>query len=95
MRDSCSFYETVRRWVNKFKRSRTSIEDTLRPGTANSALTPENIDKLHDIVLVDRRVKVRELAETMGISMDRVHFILHHELHMKNCAHDGCRICSL
>ena len=28
-------------------------------------------------------MKVRELAETIGISIDRVHFILHHELHME------------
>jgi hypothetical protein len=46
------------------------------------------IDKVHDTVLTDRRVKVRELSEAVGISTERVHFILHHELHnmKKNCA---------
>jgi histone-lysine N-methyltransferase SETMAR len=39
------------------------------------------------MVLADRRVKVRELAEAVGISTERVNFILHHELHMKKiCA---------
>ena len=39
--------------------------------------TPEIIDKVHDIVLTDRRVKVRELVEATVIS------ILHEQLGMK------------
>ena len=42
----------------------------------------ENIDKVHDIVLADRRVIVRELADTVGIPINRVHFILYHELYL-------------
>lgn len=50
-------------------------------------MTPEIIDKVHDMVLADRRVKVRELAEAAGISTERIHYILHQELHMKKiCA---------
>ena len=45
-------------------------------------MTPENIDNVHDIVLADRRVRVCELAEAVGISIDRVYFILHHEKSM-------------
>ena len=43
-------------------------------------MTPENIDKVHDNVLADRQVKVRQLAEAVGISIDRVHFIFYFEL---------------
>ena len=47
----------------------------------------ENADKVHDSVLANRRVKVHNLAEAVGVSTDRVYFILHHELHMKKlCA---------
>ncbi|EZA55747.1 Histone-lysine N-methyltransferase SETMAR, partial [Ooceraea biroi] len=85
--DSCPSYETVRLWVNEFKRGRTSIEDAPRPGARKTAVTPEIIDKVHDMVLADRRVKVRKLTEAMGISTERVHFILHNELDMKKlCA---------
>jgi len=39
------------------------------------------------MVLDDGRMKVREIAETIGISKDRVGYILHKELGMKKfCA---------
>jgi len=42
---------------------------------------------LHDMVLDDWRIKVREIAETIGISKERVWYILHEELDMKKlCA---------
>ena len=33
-----------------------------------SATTPEIIEQAHDMILDDRRMKVRETAETIGIS---------------------------
>ena len=47
------------------------------------AATPEIIYKIHDIVLTDRRVKVRELVEATGISHDTVISILYEQLGMK------------
>jgi histone-lysine N-methyltransferase SETMAR len=42
---------------------------------------------VHDIVLDDRRMKVREIAETINISKECVGYILHEELDMKKlCA---------
>jgi len=39
------------------------------------------------MVLDDRRMKVHEIAETIGISKERVGYILHEELNMKRlCA---------
>jgi histone-lysine N-methyltransferase SETMAR len=39
------------------------------------------------MVLDDRRIKVHEIAETIGISKERVGYILHEELDMKKlCA---------
>ena len=45
--------------------------------------TEEIIDKVHDIVLTDRRVKMRELVEATGISHGTVILILHEQLVMK------------
>jgi len=46
--------------VNEFKRGRTSTYDAPRSGRSIEAATPEIIDKVHDIVLTDRQVKVHE-----------------------------------
>jgi hypothetical protein len=52
-----------------------------------SATTPEITEQVPDTVLDDRRMKVREIAETIGISIERVEYILHEELNMKKlCA---------
>jgi len=45
--------------------------------------TSDIIDKVHDIVLTDRRVKVSELIEAIGISHDTGVPILHEQLGMK------------
>ena len=41
------------------------------------------IEKIHDIVLNDRRLKVREIIETVKISVGRVWHILHECLGMR------------
>jgi len=41
------------------------------------------VTKIHDLVLADRRLKIREIAETVGMSKDRVGHILHEILGMR------------
>lgn len=77
----------VCKWAREFKHGRTSIEDDPRSGCPKSATTLEIIQKVHDMVMNDRRVKVREVSEAIGISKERVGHILHEELKMKKlCA---------
>ncbi|KAG5322691.1 SETMR methyltransferase, partial [Pseudoatta argentina] len=54
-----------------------------RLGHLIEASAPKIIDKVHDIVLTDRRVKVREFVEATGISHGTVISILHEQLDMK------------
>lgn len=68
---------TVKNWFNEFQPGRTSAFEEPRSGTPKTATTEDKGTKIHDLVLVDRRVKVREIAETVGISKDRVGHILH------------------
>ena len=81
--DQAPSLSTIKRWTAEFKRGRTSVEDEQRSGRPKDALTEETIEKIHDIVMNDRRVKVREIADLTKISMERVHFALHEKLGMK------------
>jgi len=84
--DSSSF-STIKKWAAEFKRGRTSLEDDPREGRPKSATTPEIVEQLHGMILDDRRMKVCEIADTIGISKERVGYILREELDMKRlCA---------
>jgi len=79
---STSAFATIYIWVNEFKRDRIFTCDAPRSGHPIEAAMLEIIDKVHDIVLTDRRVKVRELVEATGISHGTVISILHEQLGM-------------
>ena len=81
--DSAPSMATVKNWYNEFQNGSTTVFDESRSGAPQTATTEENVTKIHDLVLADRRLKVRELAETVGISTERVSHILHEILGMK------------
>jgi len=84
--DSSPSFSTIKKWAAEIKRGCTSLEDDPLEGHPKST-TPEIIEQVHDILLDDRRIKVREIAETIGISTERIGYILHEELDMKKlCA---------
>ena len=76
-------YATVKRWVAEFKCGRQSLEDDPHPGRPVTVATPEMVNKVHDIVMTDRRVTERYIASTVGISQERVHSILTEDLEMR------------
>ncbi|EFN76544.1 Histone-lysine N-methyltransferase SETMAR, partial [Harpegnathos saltator] len=61
-------FTTVKYWMAEFKRGRTSCQDEHRSGRPNEVTTPEMMKKIHKMVLDDRRLKVRELEDMVGIS---------------------------
>lgn len=75
--------QMVEKWFADFKRGRTDTNDAERSGRPNSAVTPENMKKIHKIVLADRKVKLQEIADTLKISKERVGHILHEHLGMR------------
>jgi len=92
--DCSASFSTIKKWAAKSKRGLTSLEDDPCEGRPKSATTPEIIEEVQDMVLDDRRMKVCEIAETIGISKECVGYILHEELDMKSFAQDGCCACS-
>lgn len=81
--DSAPSIKMIHKWFTDFRCGRTSTSDAERPGRPVEVTTPEMIAKIYDIVLNDRRVKVREIVEIVGISDERVRNILHQHLDMK------------
>ena len=90
--DSSPSMATVKNWFNEFQRGRTSVFDEPRPGASKTATTEENVTKIHDLIFADRRLKVREVAEMIDISKDRVGYILHEILDMRKLSVRGCRV---
>lgn len=78
--ESVPSYTTVKKWVAEFKRGRESIEDDPRSGRPMTSTTEENIGKICDLILTDRRLTIREIADTIGISYERTQNIIVNEL---------------
>ena len=85
--DSAPSYGIVQKWFTEFRCGHTSTKTIPSPGRPNEIITPEMINKIHDIVLNDPKVKVREIAEIVSFSTERVVNILHTHLCMRKlCA---------
>lgn len=79
-RDSAPSYDIVKYWVKQFKCGRTSVSNEAPPGRPKTVLTEETIQKVHEMIMDDRRVKLQEIADELRISKERVHHIVHEEL---------------
>ena len=86
-RDLAPSKTTVVKWAAEFKRGRESIEDDPHTGRPVEVTTPENCAAVERLVMADRRLKVDQIAETLGISHGSIETILHEKLGLsKVCA---------
>lgn len=60
-----------------------AISDAERSGRPVKASTPENVAKIHKIILNNHKMKIWELPDTIKISNDTVWKIIHEKLKMK------------
>ena len=81
--DSAPSLSMIKKWFTEFRCGRTSTENAERSGRPVEVSTPETIKKIHDMVLADRRLKVREIVEAIGISHGSVVSILSDHLGMR------------
>ena len=72
-------YATVKNWVTQFKRGDFSTCDAPYPERPKTVTTPETIDHIHEIILEDRRISAKSIAEQLGISRERVGSIIHED----------------
>ncbi|XP_029634578.1 protein GVQW3-like [Octopus sinensis] len=78
--DNAPSYATVKRWVNKFQRGRGSLEDDPTPGRPPTATTEDNIDLALGMIMQDRRISCRQIAERVVISTERADNIVTKQL---------------
>ena len=81
--DSAPGKSTVCDWYNELKRGRSDLNDAQRSGRPKSAVNEENVMKIREIVLSDRKMKVREIAEASKLSYGSALTVLHDNLGMK------------
>ena len=79
---SAQSYAQVKFWVDEFKRGRTSLEDEDRSGRPLNA-TDEEMCKNLDLLYSNRRIKVVEIAQALGISHGSISTILYDRLGMR------------
>ena len=61
--------------------------DAPKPGRPRMSVTPDNINRVKEILEQDRRVSVMDISEALGISTGSVHNILVEELQLSElCA---------
>jgi hypothetical protein len=92
--ESAPSIRMVYKWFQNFWRGRMSTNDAELSGRLVVATTPEIFDKIHDMVMDDRKLKVQEIASALGISSEWVYNILHQHLNMRKLSASECRDCS-
>jgi len=45
--------------------------------------TPEIIDQIHELILGDRRISAKSIAEQLGISRERAGYVIYEDLYMR------------
>ena len=78
---------TIRRRIAMFKGGEEEIKDKARSGRPREAVTSEKIARVEDLVSNDPHISTIQLANEVGISRERISYILHNELSLhKLCA---------
>ena len=80
--EHASSYATVKNLVAQFKRGDFSTCVAPRPGQPKTVTTPEISDHIHELILGDRRISTKSIAEQLGISREWVGSIIHEDLDM-------------
>ena len=82
--DSALPYRTVAWWVKAFRDGRENVTDMPRPG--RPAVSVDDVHNVNALVLADRNVTIRELANDVGLAHSTVLYILKKRLKMRKIA---------
>ena len=76
-------YCTVAKWVAEFKELERAFEDAPLMGRPFTVTTDGNIEPVQWIVMDDRQILIRRLAEELAISKVTIHEIMNNHMGMK------------
>ena len=80
-------YPGVRRWAQRFRVGRESVEDDPRAGAPVTAVVPKYSSAIKELLDSDPHITVKELVHIIGISTGSVGHILKSKLNLsKVCA---------
>lgn len=68
--DCAPSLKMVNYWMNGFNHGRISTEDEARPRRPIEVTSPDIVDKVYRTAMEDRRLKVRCIVNTKGISTE-------------------------
>ena len=78
-KDSAPSYRTVTKWMAEFKDPEHGFEDAPRMGGPSTITADENIQAVEQIVMRDRKISIRRLAEELAI----IHEIMNNHMGVK------------
>ncbi|UYV60688.1 hypothetical protein LAZ67_1001909 [Cordylochernes scorpioides] len=73
----------VYRWYKMFSEGREDVNDEERAGRPSTSTTDEKINEVEKMILSNRRITVREVAEDLNISIGSCHSIFINDLGMR------------
>ena len=60
--------KNVHKWYNDFKEGRGRVDDVEHPGRPSISTDEQHVNKIKELVNKYRRLTIRDLADTIGIS---------------------------
>ena len=73
--DKTPSYNTVKNRFYEFNRGRSSLKDEFREGSSKTAVVPENIDAVRELIMQDRHMIYRQIKASLGISYTSINSI--------------------
>ena len=70
----------INEWYSRFKDGSTSVDSKPRHSRSSTSRNDNVINQVRTLVMPDRRITVRELADEVGVSIGSTHTILSADL---------------
>ena len=74
--DNAPKKSTTYKWISRFRRGKTIVEDEPRSGRSTTSVCEENIDAVRALIEKDSRKTTESVADRLNISLGSAHTIL-------------------